>query len=87
MGELIDINTRQREVAPSLSLELRLEARKLDGYGDLGPADLITKTEHYLELEQREDLTEHQRKDVHSILNHLLGEMELRQCVEAGDVS
>jgi hypothetical protein len=78
MGEVINISTKQQEVAPSLSLELRLEARKRDGYGDLGPADLVAKTEHYLELEQREDLTEPQRNDVQSILNYLLGEMELR---------
>lgn len=77
MGELINFNTKKQEVGPSLSLELRLEARKLDGYADLGPVDLVAKTEHYLELEQS-DLTDLQRKDVQSILSHLLGEMEMR---------
>jgi hypothetical protein len=87
MGDLLHLHNReQQEQTPSLSLELRLEARKLDDYGDLGPADLIGKAEYYLELEETE-LTPGQRKDCQSILNYLLGEMEMRQCVEAGDVS
>lgn len=78
MGELISLHNRERqEPSKSLSLELRLEARKLDGYQDLGPADLIAKAEHYLELEQT-DLTPQQRQDVESVLGYLLSEMELR---------
>ncbi|NHW45924.1 hypothetical protein HAV21_03300 [Paenarthrobacter sp. MSM-2-10-13] len=79
MGELIHLHNREQEPTKSLSLELRLEARRLDDYQDLGPVDLIAKTEYYLELEQREDLTEPQLQDVKSILNYLLGEMEMRQ--------
>lgn len=78
MGEVINISTRQQEVTPSLSLELRLETRRLDDYGDLGPADLIAKAEYYIELEQT-DLTPGQRKDCQSILNYVLSEMESRQ--------
>ncbi|MDR6794198.1 hypothetical protein J2X12_003473 [Pseudarthrobacter oxydans] len=78
MGELIQLHDREREEpTKSLSLELRLEARKLDGYQELGPTDLVAKAEHYLELEQT-DLTPRQRQDVESILSHVLGEMELR---------
>ncbi|MCO4274297.1 hypothetical protein NG701_07620 [Pseudarthrobacter sp. HLT3-5] len=77
MGEVINISTRQQEVAPSLSLELRLEARKRDDYGDLGPAELIAKAEYYIDLEQT-DLTPGQRTDCQSILNYLLSEMEVR---------
>lgn len=84
MGEILYLTNPDFEPPhKSLSLELRLEARKLDDYADIGPVDLITKTEHYLELEQRDDLTEPQRKDVKSILGYLLSEMELRQ--GAGD--
>lgn len=78
MGEIIYLpNPERLQPQKSLSLELRLEARKLDDYADLGPVDLVAKTEHYLALEQT-DLTDLQRKDVQSILNHLLGEMEMR---------
>jgi hypothetical protein len=78
MGELIQLDNRERqESTRSLSLELRLEARKLDSYRDLGPADLIAKAEHYLELEQS-DLTPRQRQDVETVLGYVLSEMELR---------
>lgn len=84
MGELIHLHNREQEPTKSLSLELRLEARRLDDYQDLGPVDLIAKTEYYLALEQREDLSEPQRQDVQSILRYLLGEMEMRQVEGAG---
>ncbi|WP_427007159.1 hypothetical protein [Pseudarthrobacter sp. H2] len=78
MGEIIQMHNReQQEPTPSLSLELRLEARKLDDYGDIGPVDLMAKAEYYIELEQTE-LTPGQRKDVESILNYVLSEMEIR---------
>lgn len=84
MGELLFLPNNQQDLpTKSLSLELRLEARRRDDYADLGPVDLVMKTEHYLELEQRDDLTDRQRQDVQSILNYLLGEMEMRQ--GAGD--
>ncbi|WP_160665089.1 hypothetical protein [Pseudarthrobacter sp. ATCC 49987] len=77
MGEVVNINTKQKEVTPSLSLELRLEARRLDDYQDLGPVDLIAKAEHYLDLEQT-DLTALQRKDLETVLGYVFSEMELR---------
>jgi hypothetical protein len=79
LGEIIYLpNPELKPPHKSLSLELRLEARKLDDYGDIGPVDLVAKTEYYIELEQT-DLTPGQSKDVQSILNYLLSEMEMRQ--------
>lgn len=77
MGEVIHLHNREQEPSKSLSLELRLEARRLDDYQDLGPVDLIVKAEHYLELEQT-DLTPLQRKDLETVLGYVFSEMELR---------
>lgn len=77
MGELIHLHNREQEPTKSLSLELRLEARRRDDYQDLGPVDLVAKAEHYLELEQT-DLTPQQRKDLETVLGYVLSEMEMR---------